>query len=87
MRKIRYRGTHRGGNKEIITQHFNSFAAAAGCAGALLDVTRFLDAKVEYYNGNGELSGSHSGSLYCYSRGQSERRACSTYLIKLVSAA
>ena len=66
---------------ELVRKSFKSFAAAAGCADALYNITRFLDVKAESSCGQSSIS----GSLYCYSKDDNSRRACNQYLIKLVT--
>ena len=67
-------------------QH-SSFAAAAGQASALDGITRFIDVNIEYYTADGGFAGSHSGSMYKYSKLDNQRQVCNPYMIQLVSQA
>lgn len=64
-------------DNKIVTDKFETFAAAAGCADALNGLTRFINVNAW----NVERTSGVSGSLYCYNV-CNERRVCNPALLK-----
>lgn len=78
---VTYSVSYQDDNGNMITDKHQSFASAAGQASALLNKTRMINV----YASNVEGTSSISGTLYIYSKGQSERRAANKHLINQVS--
>lgn len=76
-----YSVTYKDDNGVMHTDKHQSFASAAGQASAMLDRTRLLNVSASNVEGTSSIS----GTLYIYSKGQSERRVGSKYLVNQVS--
>lgn len=77
--KMTFKVSYKKDDGKMVSQTFETFASAAGHAGALNNVTRLLD--VEFSDGQGF---SLSGSLYIYSAKDNTRRKANQYLINQV---
>lgn len=76
-----YSVSYRDNNGVMQTDKHNTFAAAAGQASALLDRTRLINVSASNIEGDSSIS----GTLYIYSKGQSERRVANKHLINQVA--
>jgi hypothetical protein len=76
-----YSVSYMNDNGIMITDKHTSFASAAGQASALTDRTRLLNVSASDVEGMSSIS----GTLYVYSKGQSERRAANKHLINQVT--
>lgn len=78
---VTYSVSYQDDNGNMITDKHTSFASAAGQASALTGKTRLLGVSASNVEGTSSIS----GTLYIYSKGQSERRVASKHLINQVA--
>ncbi len=71
-------------NGQLVNKDYSTFAQAAGVAGALTNVLRFISATLKKTDSDGGYYSEH-GFLYKYAANQSERVKCNpAFITKLM---